>query len=366
MLTAVFAANDKQIEKCVKQIPDVNILCSVKRREAIVDTVIEYNPHMVIIKKSLPGKTDFREIIRKLRTFKPDLKIVFLYGRPDEEYRSFLDYLISQRVYDFVLGDIDEVELNAAIRGDKKLKDVEQFILTNEDKERAKEQEAKSLIEKEERPASEREKVTQSPEVFIVEKIVEKTKIEQRYIGTIKIAIAGLYERTGCTHLSMEMCGYLNEKYRKDVGVVISDDVLQSIRDYYTITTPETKIKGIKLYRNDTEAISKHKAVIYDLGRLTDDNLEAFQNANVQVIICPSAPWEVDTITDFLRLDDVNVQNIEYVFFPITDQYYKEIRRNMEKGGCRTYQGHFNPSPFVRSANDRNYEKMLQKLIKDM
>ena len=66
----VVAVGNKKIERCIARMEAIDVLTTVRKREAVLDAVINYNPHAVILSRELSGKTEMTDVIQRCRNLK--------------------------------------------------------------------------------------------------------------------------------------------------------------------------------------------------------------------------------------------------------------------------------------------------------
>lgn len=366
-MNVILAVNDKSIEKFIASHKEINVLTSLRKREQIIDRVIELNPHTLVLSKYLSGKLDLREIITRLRELKPNLKIVFLYGSTDSEYRLFTDFLIRNNVYNFIVGGIDEDNLINVVIKSYTLDDVRSFMLSDTEKQEE-EKKQKEVVSQQEQLLNEDIKIEESHkehqlDVLIVEKIIERETIQNKFIGTITINIGSLYSRSGCTHFALCYGAFL-KKQKLDFGVVVNETVYNALKSFYMIDKDVLDIKGIQIYNDYIKAKNNHKIVVNDMGFLNETNKDLFYQGTKQIILTPSSAWEIDTLTNFIKQCEYS-RFIDYVFFPITDDYFKEIRKNLAYGKYNAYQMNFS-NLFEYKNNSKMFDKISENIIKGL
>ena len=111
----VVAVGNRKIERCIARMEAIDVLTTVRKREAVLDAVINYNPHAVILSRELSGKTEMTDVIQRCRNLKEQCRIVFIYGEVDAEYKYFSDFLVRQGIYNILTGAVDEDRLEDAI-----------------------------------------------------------------------------------------------------------------------------------------------------------------------------------------------------------------------------------------------------------
>ncbi len=120
------------------------------------------------------------------------------------------------------------------------LSDTEKQEEENKQKELVQQQEQKiENIEIEEEP------LKQQLDVLIVEKIIERETIQNRFIGTITINVGSIFNRSGCTHFSLCYGAYLR-KLKLDFGVVVDSLIYNTLKSFYMIDKDDLEIKGIE------------------------------------------------------------------------------------------------------------------------
>lgn len=356
---AVLAVGEKTIERYISRLAGISVLTTVKRREQVIDAVINRNPACVVLSTSLQGKTEFREIVKTLRRLKPKLKIVFFIGDLPYEKKGFTDFLVRHGVYDFVDGNITEDEVNRVLFQNAALEDVKQYLLDDTEYRQAAQERDRLLLEqsKSEPPASMKNRELR---VLIIDKVVEKRTVQNFYLGNVIIGVGSLFSRAGCTKTALEIGQYLARK-KYSVGVVVGESVYRSLAEYYQLKS--NLFGGVHIYSDGVAAAAHHKILICDFGNIANAGDEFYKSA-VSVLVCPSAPWEIDRLTEFIRDNPIS-DKLCYAFYPVSDDDFKSLRRNLARGGCRAYRLNYNPNySNCISANASVYGDILSPLLK--
>ena len=118
-----------------------------------------------------------------------------------------------------------------------------------------------------------------------------------------------------------------------------------AIGSFYLIEKSPLVVDGVTFYKDETEALNAHRAVIYDLGKLDDQKLQEYLKMNCKLMLCPTASWEIDRLTDFVR-ENIYNRKIGYLLYPVPAKYGKELVHNMQRGGCNAWMLSYNPDPF--------------------
>lgn len=338
------AVGEKTIEKCISNLAEVDVLSVLKKREQIFDRVIDLNPQIIVLSSALNGKVDYQEIIPRLRELKPRLKIVFIYGEKDTEFKFFANFLVENRCYNILADDIDEFTIKEVVLKDYSLADVQSYVLSKEER--------LSTLIKKEQEKKEEETIIAPPvieqsgtvEVLFVDKIIEHETVQTQVVGNIKIGVASLFKRSGCTHFTIELAQWLL-KQKKDVGAVVDVTTYNAIKDYYMLEEINSHIilDKLDIYANPTYAVNEHRCIVYDVGIIDEsaDNTFYFE-MNCKALLCPCSPWEIDRLSQFVNRN-VYAKKLDFVFYPVSEKYFKELNTNLRRNGCRSYRIQFNP-----------------------
>ncbi len=342
-MNVILATGDKSVDRIVARIPNVTILTTVAKSDQVVDRVIGLNPHILILSERLKGAVGVREIVARLRAAQPSVRIIVLLDRESPDRKLLMDFLIRNGVYDILFDGWYPEELQNVLLEPTSFSQMKSYLLDD------------SPLSP--NPPFLEEKNEDPPPPTVVEKIVEKETV--RYVGNITIGVAGLLPRSGATHAALMIGSFLRHR-KKDVGLVVQPEVLQALRDYYQLTDPETVIFGLSVYDNPMAASSSHRIVVSDCGVVSSAPKQFFQ-CNFKLLLCPSAPWEIDRLTDFLRDNEAMARYVEYLFYPIDAERFGDLRKNLKQGGCRSWR--------VQSApdfTDKINHPILQDILKNI
>lgn len=72
----VVAVGNRKIERCIARMEAIDVLTTVRKREAVLDAVINYNPHAVILSRELSGKTEMTDVIQRCRNLKECARLI--------------------------------------------------------------------------------------------------------------------------------------------------------------------------------------------------------------------------------------------------------------------------------------------------
>lgn len=346
MVNIICAIGNKDIVKYLQSHKEINVLTVIKKREQIINRVSEFAPHVLVVSKDLSGRTPIEKILLQLRTNFPDVKIVFLYGASDTESKSFLDFLVRNGIYNFIVGGVNETLLDEAIFLEKTESDVSEYIIPfNSDDVST---ERIDNIE-----------TTEKNQSVIAPKTEKETVYVKQLFGSYKIGVASLYERAGCTHLSLTLAKYFSER-GISTGVITSLDVYGAIKSYYEIKKDVLCVKGIEIYsaKSQIAAAAENKILIYDVGADCEDG-----GFDKMIMINPLAVWEQDKLLKYIYARADKSSEYEWFVYPANSEY-AAFADNMKTIGCRTYQKGINPDWYVVGEQDtKSFDDIFDDIV---
>jgi len=131
-IKVVVAVGNKKIERFIAQMDTIDVLTTIRRKEAVLDAIINYNPHVVVLSRELSGKIEMTDVIRRCRSLKEKCRVVFIYGEIDTEYKYFSYFLVQQGIYNILTGAVDAERLEDVIERVYTLEDIVGYQLNQE------------------------------------------------------------------------------------------------------------------------------------------------------------------------------------------------------------------------------------------
>ena len=282
-IKVVVAVGNKKIERFIAQMDTIDVLTTIRRKEAVLDAIINYNPHVVVLSRELSGKIEMTDVIRRCRSLKEKCRVVFIYGEIDTEYKYFSYFLVQQGIYNILTGAVDAERLEDVIERVYTLEDIVGYQLNQENGPKKSVLDptpntSPTLVE----PAPEKEL-----EVLFVEKIVERETIQTTVLGNVIIGVSSLFPHGGSTHTALELAAYLH-RLKKDSGLLTDQQTYDRIKGFYMLKENNGLItlEGIPIYTDEAQIMNSHRTVIRDMGRLTDHNASCFLKANLKLLVC--------------------------------------------------------------------------------
>ena len=363
-IKVVSAVGDKTLERLIGNIDSVDVLTRVRKRERVIDTVISYNPHAVVLSRELSGKGDLLEIVQRLRIACADCRVVFIYGNKDPELRQAKEFLQQQGVRSILVGTSDQELLQDAIERDRVAEEADSLIeVPAEDDEwvpaAALPQPAPETLNGN---AEEKE-----DELLLNEKMQQLLDRQPpRSAGGVepqRIAVAALQQRGGATHLALEVAAELARQHRK-VGVQVEHRILDAMCREYELQelSGTVTVSGVTLFC-DQGMQSRFDVVVQDMGQLAGRGYIEFFQAPYRLLCCGTAPWDTPELLEFIQDNSDVAGTVEYILYPAAPRKAQELTAELRRSGCRAYPWSYNPDPLVKNReNVKALRRMLQSL----
>lgn len=363
-IKVVTAVGDKALERLIGNIDTVDVLTRVRKKEQVIEAVISYNPHAVILSRELGGKGDLLEVVQRLRIAAERCKIVFIYGNKDEDFRQTRDFLRQQGVSSILVGAIDRELLRDAIERDHTAEEADGLI--EEPVEDDEWVPAAALPQPTpEAPSGNAEE--KEEELLLNEKIQRLLDRQPpRPAGGAepqRIAVAALQKRGGATHLALEVAAELARQHHK-VGVQVEHQILDAMCQEYELQelSGTATVSGVTLFC-DQGMQSRFDVVVLDMGQLAGRGYIEFFRQPYRLLCCGAAPWETPELLDFIEENSDVAGTVEYILYPAAARKAQELTAELRRSGCRAYPWSYNPNPLVKNReNVKALRRMLQSL----
>ncbi len=360
-IKVVSAVGDKTLERLIGNIDSVDVLTRVRKRERVIDTVISYNPHAVVLSRELTGKGDLLEIVQRLRIACADCRVVFIYGNKDPELRQAKEFLQQQGVRSILVGTIDQELLQDAIERDQATPADDLISAPETDDWTPMPAVAPTMVPT---PAGAEEK---AEELLLNEKMQQLLDQEPSAADSAaspqRIAVAALQRRGGATHLSLEVAAVLARQHHK-VGVQVEQQILDAVCRAYGVPalSGTVTVSGVTLFCSQSQQ-NRFDVVVQDMGQLSGNGYIAFFQAPYRLLCCGTAPWDTPELLDFIEENSDVAGTVEYILYPAAPRRALELTAELRRSGCRAYPFDCNPEPFAISRrNEKVIRRMLQSL----
>ncbi len=177
---------------------------------------------------------------------------------------------------------------------------------------------------------------------------MERSQQQEESSQPLTIAVAGAQPRVGVTHLAFRIRSYLQQNN-------ISCLYLDKNR------SPVIPILN-REYEFDLDSEGYDTGCAYtvsDFGCLTADNLEAFLQAEVKLLVMGAKEWELPRTEQILSLV-TEYKEISYLFNFLNGKQFRQVTDNMEHKS--SYRIPYEPDPFAK-ITDRNSLELFEELL---
>lgn len=359
-MKVLLALNSPDLIEYISNLNNVEVCEVFEEIKSVERKVKEHLPQVLIMSHSLfkDDIDEIKEVIQRV-TSKDfhDFRIIYLYGKDDDNRVKFIDFLIRCGVYDYYFGSkltediINELIFNPKM--DRRL--VKHDILPDS-----------SYLSDINDPKALEQMLSELPEEkrkefgFINERIVEvpieKVYEKDKFLDTILIGVAGASSGIGCTHTAISIAYFLSkldkefniavlEVNRKSDFIKIKDDYPQALNefsfvyediDFYTNKTSLTQILSLRSKK-------QYNYIILDFGKIKDvkdnalicnDNYSEFLRSSVPILVCGSKPWQIDDIKIALyknkESNDFESDNWKLLFNFVDDEILYNIKNDFD------------------------------------
>lgn len=203
-------------------------------------------------------------------------------------------------------------------------------------------------------------------DLHVWDRVTEYERETKEIIGCVTVGVTQLLNRTGCTHISVEVANVLyNNGY--DVGIcLMNDDTFTNLQTYLDIPTEMDGVfeyDGLKYYNAASlyYAQSEHQIIVIDFGVMNENNLNEFERARVKLMVCDGSAWSVHKFEDFImHTNKPYIKSIHYLFNLQGKERYKQLFEPLENEGYYTHRVSMSESPF--ESNKENTEMYFNAL----
>lgn len=210
------------------------------------------------------------------------------------------------------------------------------------------------------------------------EPITERTVtiIQEKIIGSVVIAVAGVQSRIGVTHTVIELSKLLKEDgYRVAVVEFHKSNSFSMIKNSYkdVVEVPnKNDLEAFNLDHVDYYPYSQelnildvldqdYNYIVLDMGIYNKCDITEYKRANVKLILSGVKDWELQGLTNILKLND-NLHKNKYLFNFASQKRFEEIQKDMLELPC--YQVPMNPDPYeIEEYTREKFTEILKDVL---
>lgn len=168
---------------------------------------------------------------------------------------------------------------------------------------------------------------------------------------SIRVAVAGAQPRIGVTHLSFRLCCYFKNRKVKCIYREQNDSrCIRLMKNRFAGLSGRDDIfqrNGILMLRQDQsepDELSGYRAIIDDYGCLSDENVKAFMEADLKILVLGAKDWELHSAERVLNMT-AEYEDIVYLFNFLDGRQFKNAVKSMDHRMC--YRIPYEPDPFA-------------------
>ena len=312
--------------------------------------VIDFLPHIVVVFRGYRNRgADLIKEILKVREEAPDIRFVYIYGKitDEQEFLQTTTELIENGVFDISIYELYE-------QGFKK--DFFDLLKTPMDLE-----DFKTLLQK----RAENNKYFEVSETLQSElaKVVDKTQVkfskamadaeysdentdqldelqERRNGEHFVVAVSSLYQSIGIDTTALEIAVMLAQA-KQSVSLFLPDSLYYPYMDYQGITKEAARhgcvvndlpVYPLDLFDNTAPKAKFNIIVVFDISD------ELFERSDIKIVLCSATECNIKELEQYLNLPLSYIKEINYCFYPISQENFKNYNGAMVQGHCKAYR----------------------------
>lgn len=327
-----------QFETCEEKAVDIG---------KYIESANSLKAQMLIVDENAIIDSDMiADALNKYRLLSPDTKVIFITAPGESERNPLYGQLVQQGIYNILLfSEIEEYFEN-------ELADV----LTNPDRNNYA---SCARFLKSDSPVSQKKAKTGLFKNPPKPAAIVETKVRDRILGQVTVAVAGTQHRTGTTHLAIQLAKTVQEANQK-VAVILEErvfqDLLDTIEDAKPVNTNKSifDLVGIHFYKSTNISSltgTEYKYIICDCG-VFEGEMEEYKKSTIKILTGSGKEWELPYLEAILESEDeIFLKSIAYVLNYCDDENYQFIRSNMP--GFNVFQADYEPMLFKTSNTSR-------------
>ena len=312
--------------------------------------VIDFLPHIVVVFRGYRNRgADLIKEIKKVRNEAPEIRFVYIYGRieDEQEFLQTTTELIENGVFDISISELYE-------QGFKKgLFDLLKTPMNLED--------FKTLLQK----RAENNKYFEVSDTLQTElaKVVDNTKVkfskkaadavysdestaqldelqERRSSEHFVVSVSSLYQSIGIDTTALEIAVMLAQA-KQSVSLFLPDSLYYPYMDYQGITKEAARhgcvVNNLSVYPLDLfdNTVPKAKFNIIVVFDISD---ELFEKSDIKIVLCSATECNIKELEQYLNLPLSYIKEINYCFYPISQENFKNYNGAMVQGHCKAYR----------------------------
>ena len=307
-------------------------------------------PNIVIIFRGFRNRgTDLIKEIQKVREDFNDIRFVYIYGRieDEQEFLQTTTELIENGVFDISISE----PYGQGFKKDfydllKTPMDLEDFkTLLQKRAENNKYFEVSDTLQTEFAKVVDNTKVKFSKKaadaVYSEENTAQLDELQERRSGEhFVVAVSSLYQSIGIDTTALEIAVMLAQA-KQSVSLFLPDSLYYPYMDYQGITKEVARhgcvvnnlpVYPLDLFDNTAPKAKFNIIVVFDISD------ELFEKSDIKIVLCSATECNIKELEQYLNLPLSYIKEINYCFYPISQENFKNYNGAMVQGHCKAYR----------------------------
>ena len=312
--------------------------------------VIDFLPHIVVVFRGYRNRgADLIKEILKVREEAPDIRFVYIYGKitDEQEFLQTTTELIENGVFDISISELYEQGFKKdffdLLKTPMNLEDFKTLL--------QKRAENNKYFEVSETLQSELAKVVDNTKVKFSKKAADMVysdestaqldELQERRNGEhFVVAVSSLYQSIGIDTTALEIAVML-AKAKQSVSLFLPDSLYYPYMDYQGITKEAARhgcvvndlpVYPLDLFDNTAPKAKFNIIVVFDISD------ELFEKSDIKIVLCSATECNIKELEQYLNLPLSYIKEINYCFYPISQENFKNYNGAMVQGHCKAFR----------------------------
>ncbi|MDD6490557.1 MAG: hypothetical protein PUG48_12240 [Clostridia bacterium] len=313
-------------------------------------------PNIVVIFRGYRNRgADLTEEIKKIREKLPNIRIIYIYGKitDEQEFLKATKELVENGIYDISVSDLYEQGFKKDFFDCMKTPmDIDDFKeLLQKRAENNKYFEVSETLQTEIAKVVDTTKVKFSNEEVTTEysenETVQFDELQEwKNAEHFVIGVSSVHNSSGVIQTAFEMAIILSQA-KQSISLFLPDSVYDRFLNFHEIDTTAVKngctVNNLPIYPLSVYSRENITAK-YTITAILDINDTLFEKADIKIVMCRGTEWDISYLEEYLNLPLSYSKEINYCFYPISQQDFIKFNRAMAKGHCKAYRLRTSPN----------------------
>lgn len=323
-------------------------------RSDFANRISQLMPNILVIFRGYRTRgTELVSLIPDIRKKLPNIRIVYIFGKINDE-KEFLDLsteLVSNDIYDISILDLygqgfkkDFFEL---LKTPMTADDFQNLLKANKEENtpiisETLKNEINKIIDNTKVNFNKSELLSDFSEESVTQtdELQEFTKSEQ-----LRISVSSVNNSAGIIQTAFEIAVVLSQA-KQSVSLFLPDDIYNRFLKFHDIDITVAKsgctVNKLPIYPGSV--YENNQSAKYIITAVFDNKNKLFENADIKVLMCRGTEWDISYLEEYLNLPLSYSKEINYCFYPISQQDFIKFNRAMAKGHCKAYRLRTSPN----------------------